>query len=69
MPTDAISWNQLKLALEILRAEFEQVRVAVNEMNELRVKFHTEHMLDKADSDRFDQLLDIVVMILEGEED
>jgi len=41
----------------------------VDAMNELRVKFHTEHMLDKADSDKFDQLLDIAVMILEGEED
>ena len=41
----------------------------MNEMSELRVKFHTEHMLDKADSDKFDQLLDIAVMILEGEED
>lgn len=57
------------MALDVLRAEFEQVRVAVNEMSELRVKFHTEHMLDKADSDKFDQLLDIAVMILEGEED
>jgi hypothetical protein len=59
----------LRLALDVLRAEFEQVRVAVNEMSALRVKFHTEHMLDKADSDKFDQLLDIAVMILEGEED
>jgi hypothetical protein len=55
-------------ALDVQRAEVEQVRVAIDEMNNLRVKFHTEHMLDKADADRFDKLLEIVVMILEGEE-
>jgi hypothetical protein len=43
-----------------------RLRELVAEMVQLRDKFHTEHMLDKAESDRFDALL---TEVAEGLED
>ncbi len=42
----------------------DKLKEFVLEMAKLRHKFHTEHHLDKEESDRFDTLLDAVVKIV-----
>jgi hypothetical protein len=43
-----------------------KLKELVAELVRLREKFHAEHMLDKADSDRFDALLTEAAKELEG---
>jgi hypothetical protein len=42
------------------------VRVAAEEARELRIKFHTRHMLEKDETDRFDTALDHVLSYIEN---
>ena len=46
-----------------------KVRELLAEALRLREKFHTEHMLDKTDSDRFDALLTETAKELDADND